>query len=260
MARELASPVEPATPLALAGEVALVTGAGRGIGAGIALGLARAGCDVAVVDVDIAAAEAVATTIRPTGRRAMAVQADVANVADAERAVASVQATLGRLDHLVCNAGITRDAMIWKMTEAAWDDVIDVNLKGCFAYCRAVAPLFRAQGRGHIVNIASINGLRGKAGQSNYSASKAGVIALTRTLARELGPKGINVNCIAPGMVHSEMSDRLPPEVLARATAESALGRIAEPEDIAAVVVFLCSPGARHITGEVIRVDGGQCA
>jgi NAD(P)-dependent dehydrogenase (short-subunit alcohol dehydrogenase family) len=120
--------------------------------------------------------------------------------------------------------------------------------------------MFRAQGWGHIVNIASVNGLRGKAGQSNYGASKAGVIALTRTLARELGPKGINVNCIAPGMVRSEMTGSLPPEVVARAVAESALGRIAEPEDVAAVVVFLCSAGARHITGEVIRVDGGQCA
>jgi 3-oxoacyl-[acyl-carrier protein] reductase len=252
--------LETATPLELEGQVALITGAGRGIGAGIARGLARAGCDVALVDVDVAAAEAVAAAIRATGRRAMALRADVANVAEAERSVTAVHEAMGRLDHLVCNAGITRDAMIWKMAEASWDEVIDVNLKGCFAYCRAVAPVFRAQGRGHIVNIASINGLRGKAGQSNYSASKAGVIALTRTLARELGPRGINVNCIAPGMVRSEMTDRLPAEVVARATAESALGRIAEPEDVAAVVVFLCSSGARHVTGEVIRVDGGQCA
>lgn len=252
--------METATPLELEGQVALITGAGRGIGAGIARGLARAGCDVALVDVDVAAAEAVAAAIRATGRRAMALRADVANVAEAERSVTAVHEAMGRLDHLVCNAGITRDAMIWKMAEASWDEVIDVNLKGCFAYCRAVAPVFRAQGRGHIVNIASINGLRGKAGQSNYSASKAGVIALTRTLARELGPRGINVNCIAPGMVRSEMTDRLPAEVVARATAESALGRIAEPEDVAAVVVFLCSSGARHVTGEVIRVDGGQCA
>ena len=247
--------------LALEGQAALITGAGRGIGAGIALGMSQAGCDVALVDLgEFAAAEALAASIRSTGRRAVALQADVTNLAEAERTVAAARDALGRLDHLVCNAGITRDAMIWKMSEAAWDDVIDVNLKGCFAYCRAVAPLFRAQGWGHIVNIASVNGLRGKVGQANYSASKAGVISLTRTLARELGPKGINVNCIAPGMVRSEMSDRLPPEIVARAVGESALGRIAEPEDIAAVVVFLCSAAARHITGEVIRVDGGQCA
>ena len=247
--------------LALEGQAALITGAGRGIGASIAVGMAQAGCDVALVDLgEFAAAEALATSIRATGRRAIALKADVTDVDGAERAVAAARDALGRLDHLVCNAGITRDGMIWKMSEAAWDDVIDVNLKGCFAYCRAVAPLFRSQGWGHIVNIASVNGLRGKAGQSNYGASKAGVISLTKTLARELGPKGINVNCVAPGMVRSEMSDRLPPEVVARAVGESALGRIAEPEDVAAVVVFLCSPGARHVTGEVIRVDGGQCA
>ena len=184
--------------------------------------------------------DALLQRLKACGRRAVALQADVTDFAEAERTVAAAREALGRLDHLVCNAGITRDAMIWKMSEAAWDEVIDVNLKGCFAYCRAVAPLFRGQGWGHIVNIASVNGLRGKAGQSNYGASKAGVISLTRTLARELGPKGINVNCIAPGMVRSEMSSSLPPEVVARAVAESA--------------------GARHITGEVIRVDGGQCA
>jgi Dehydrogenases with different specificities (related to short-chain alcohol dehydrogenases) len=160
----------------------------------------------------------------------------------------------------VCNAGITRDAMIWKMTEEAWDQVIDVNLKGCFTYCRAVAGLFRTQQHGRIVNIASINGLRGKAGQANYAASKAGIMALTRTLARELGPKGVNVNCVAPGMVRTEMAAKLPPAVLEKAIAETALGRIAEPEDVARVVVFLCSEAARHITGEVIRVDGGQLA
>ena len=245
----------------LSGEVALVTGAGRGIGAVIARELARAGADVALVEWgEFAAAEAVAEEICGSGRRAIALRSDVSDVAGAERSVAATVDALGRLDHLVCNAGITRDAMIWKMSEAAWDEVIEVNLKGCFAYCRAVAPVFRARQRGRIVNIASINGLRGKVGQSNYSASNAGVIALTRSLARELGPKGINVNCVAPGMVRSEMTRALPPEVLERAIAESALGRIAEPEDVAALVVFLCSPGARHITGEVIRVDGGQCA
>lgn len=248
-------------PGVLDGEVALVTGAGRGIGASIARGLAEAGCQVALIDLgEFTAAEAIAENISATGLRAVAFRADVTDVAEAVRTVSAVQETFGRLDHLVCNAGITRDAMIWKMSEEAWDDVLDVNLKGCFAYCRAVAPLFRAQGRGHIVNIASINALRGKAGQANYAASKAGVIALTRTLARELGPKGITVNCIAPGMIHSEMTDRLPAEIMSRALAESALGRIGEPEDIAALVVFLCSRGARHITGEVIRVDGGQCA
>jgi 3-oxoacyl-[acyl-carrier protein] reductase len=247
--------------LELAGQAALVTGAGRGIGAAIAREFAREGCGVALVDLGaFAEAEAVAAEIRASGRRAIALRADVASFAAATDAVAAAVKELGRLDHLVCNAGIARDAMIWKMSEEAWDQVLDVNLKGCVAFCRAVAPVFREQRHGKIVTIASINGLRGKAGLSNYSASKAGIIGLTRTLSRELGPRGINVNCVAPGMVHTEMTAKLPAEILGKAIAETALGRMAEPEDVARVVVFLCSDRARHVTGEVIRVDGGQCA
>ena len=245
----------------LSGQAALVTGAGRGIGAAIAREFARAGCDVALVDfAAFDEARCLADELTRSGRHAVAFRADVSDVGVTQTIVAAAVKKLGRLDHLVCNAGITRDAMIWKMTEEAWDQVIDVNLKGCFAYCRAVAGVFREQQHGRIVNIASINGLRGKAGQVNYAASKAGVIALTRTLARELGPKGINVNCVAPGMVRTEMTAQLPPAVLEKAIAETALGRIAEPEDVARVVVFLCSEGARQISGEVIRVDGGQLA
>jgi 3-oxoacyl-[acyl-carrier protein] reductase len=144
------------------------------------------------------------------------------------------------------------------MTEEAWDDVLAVNLKGCFAFCRAVAPVFREQRHGKIVTIASINGMRGKFGQANYAASKAGVIALTKTLARELGARHVNVNCVAPGLVRTEMTSALPDEAVDRAIAESALGRAAEPEDVARVVAFLCSEAARHVTGEVIKVDGGQ--
>jgi len=165
---------------------------------------------------------------------------------------------LGRLDCLVSCAGIARDAMSWKMSEEAWDEVLAVNLKGTFAYCRAVAPVFRAQKSGRIVTIASINGLRGKVGLANYAASKGGVIALTRTLARELGRSGVNVNCVAPGMVRTAMTATLPPAVLDVALAESALGRIADAEDVARVVVFLCSDAARHVTGEIVKVDGGQ--
>ena len=247
--------------LELAGQVALVTGAGRGIGAAIAREFAAEGCDVALVDLGaFADAEGVAAEIRASGRRALALRADVASFDAAAEAVAAAVKEFGRLDHLVCNAGIARDAMIWKMTEDAWDQVLDVNLKGCAAFCRAAAPVFRGQRHGKIVNIASINGMRGKAGLSNYSASKAGIIGLTRTLARELGLRGINVNCVAPGMVRTGMTAKLPKEILERAIAETALGRIAEPEDVARVVVFLCSDRARHVTGEVIRVDGGQCA
>lgn len=245
--------------LELAGRVALVTGAGRGIGAAIARELAREGCDVALVDLCASdAAEELAAELRGLSHRAIALQADVRDFAAAEETVAAVIAELGRLDILVCNAGITRDAVTWKMSEQAWDDVLAVNLTGCFAYCRAAAPPLRAQGSGRIVTIASINGMRGKFGQANYAASKAGVIALTKTLARELGRAGVTVNCVAPGMVRTEMTATLPPSVVESATQESVLGRIAEPEDVANVVAFLCSPRARHVTGTVIQVDGGQ--
>jgi 3-oxoacyl-[acyl-carrier protein] reductase len=242
-----------------AGRVALVTGAGRGIGAAIALELARGGCDVALVDLGAyAGAEATAATIRGLGRRALALRADVTDLAAAETAVAATVHALGGLDFLVCNAGVTRDAVVWKMSEEAWDQVLDVNLKGCFSFCRAAAPVFRAQRHGRIVTIASINGLRGKFGQANYAASKGGIVALTKTLARELGPSGVNVNCVAPGMVATEMTVGLPTEVVDKALMESALGRIAQPEDVAHVVGFLCSTKSRHVTGETIKVDGGQ--
>ena len=245
--------------LELAGRVALVTGAVRGIGAAIARELGRAGCDVALVDLGaFDGAEATAGAVRGMGRRAIALRADVTSLEAAENAVAATVHALGRLDILVCNAGITRDAMVWKMTEEAWDQVLDVNLKGCFTFCRAAAPVFRGQQQGRIVTMASINGLRGKVGQSNYAASKAGIIALTKSLARELGPSGVTVNCVAPGMVATEMMVALPTEVVEKARMESAVGRIAQPEDVAHVVAFLCSDRARHVTGEVIKVDGGQ--
>jgi 3-oxoacyl-[acyl-carrier protein] reductase len=245
--------------LGLAGKVALVTGGRRGIGAAVARALAAEGCDVAIVDQVLDdGARGVARDIEAAGRRAALHQADVRDFGAADRVTREVGAGFGRLDVLVCAAGITADAMSWKMTEAQWDDVLDVNLKGCFAYCRAAIPAFRAQRSGKIVAIASINGLRGKAGQSNYSAAKAGMIALVRTLARELGPSGVNVNAVAPGMVLTDLTRRLPPEVMARATGEAALGRLGAPEDCADAVLFLCSDRARHVTGTVLQVDGGQ--
>lgn len=245
--------------LGLTGHAALITGGGRGIGAAIAQELAREGCAVALVDLDaFEAAEAVARDIRDAGRQALALRADVTSLAAAETAVQTVISEFGRFDILICNAGITRDAMVWKLTEEAWDQVLAVNLKGSFAYCRAAAPVFRAQRSGRIVMIASINGLRGKAGQANYAASKAGMVALTKTVARELGPAGVTVNCVAPGMVRTGMAEQLPPEIRERAIAETAVGRIAEPEDVAGMVAFLCSGRARHLTGTVTKVDGGQ--
>lgn len=243
----------------LAGQSTLVTGAGRGIGAAIARELAAQGSDVALVDLGaFDAAERLAAELRALGRKAVALRADVTDFAAADGAVAAAVTALGRLDGLVCNAGIARDRVSWKMTEEAWDQVIDVNLKGCFAFCRAVAPVFRAQRKGRIVTVSSINGLRGKFGQSNYAASKAGVVGLTKSLAKELGPSGINVNSVAPGIVRTEMTAGLPPDVLEKAVAESVLGRMGEPEDVASVVAFLLSDRARYVTGEVIKVDGGQ--
>jgi 3-oxoacyl-[acyl-carrier protein] reductase len=245
--------------LGLAGRGALVTGGARGIGAAIAVALAKEGCDVAVVDRAVDdGARTVARAIEAAGRRALVIAADVRDFAAAEAAVAQTVAAFGRLDILVGNAGLAADAMSWKMTEAQWDEVLDVNLKGCFAYARAAAPVLRERKHGRVVFIASINGLRGKAGQANYAASKAGVIALGKTLARELGRSGVTVNVVAPGMVRTPLTASLPGEILQRAVDESALGRIATPDDIADAVTFLCSERARHVTGAVLRVDGGQ--
>jgi 3-oxoacyl-[acyl-carrier protein] reductase len=245
--------------LELEGQVAIVTGGGRGIGAAICRELARRGADVAVVDISpVEMADEVVQQIEEAGRRACVIQSDVSAFAEAETVVERVRNELGRLDIVICNAGIARDGVIWKMTEEQWDSVIDVNLKGCFNYCRAVAGVFREQGSGKIVNITSINGLRGKFGVGNYAASKAGIVGLTKTVAKELGRSNVNVNAVAPGMVATGLADEIPAEYLDQAIGETVLGRLASAEDIARVVAFLCSDGARHITGEVIKVDGGQ--
>lgn len=245
--------------LGLTGKVALVTGGAGGIGAAIVRALARDGCDVAIVD--CVAGDTVAALLcdlEAAGRRGLGLAADVRDVGGAERAVQEVISRLGRLDILVCCAGITADGMVWKLSETQWDDVLDVNLKGCFAYNRAAAAVFRTQQSGRIVNIASINGMRGKAGLANYAASKGGVIALTKAVARELGRYQVTVNALAPGMILTGLLRGLRPEILDQATRESALGRLGTPEDCAGVVAFLCSEQARHVTGEVIKVDGGQ--
>jgi 3-oxoacyl-[acyl-carrier protein] reductase len=241
--------------LGLEGRAALVTGGARGIGAAVAVALAREGCDVAMVD---RRAEGPVKTIEALGRRALSIAADVRDAAAAARAVDEVLAEFGRLDILVCSAGITADATVCKMSEAQWDDVIAVNLKGVFNFNQAVARVFRERRGGRIVNLSSINGLRGKFGQANYAASKGGINALSKTLARELGRYGVTVNAIAPGMVATEMSRALPAEAIEAARAETVLGRLATPENCAELAVFLCSDRACHITGQVIRIDGGQ--
>jgi len=245
--------------LALQGRVALVTGGRSGIGAAVAEALAQEGCDVAIVDrVRDAMALGVVERVAAAGRRAIAIEADVRHFATADAAVREVTGTFGRLDIVVTCAGITADAVSWKMTEDQWDAVLDVNLKGSFAVARAAAPVLRANEWGRIVLIGSINGRRGKFGQANYAASKAGVVGLGKTLARELGRFGVTVNIVAPGMVATPLIATLPSEAIGKAEEESVLGRIAEPRDIADAVTFLCSDRARHITGAVLPVDGGQ--
>jgi 3-oxoacyl-[acyl-carrier protein] reductase len=245
--------------LDLQGKSAIVTGGSTGIGAAIALGLAREGCDVAInYQGDDDEAHGVAREIEALGRRAQAYDVDVKEHADAAKMVDAVVERFGRLDILISNAGINRDGVIWKMTEEQWDAVIDVNLKGCFNYNQAAARVFKNQNSGKIVNVSSINGMRGRFGQTNYAASKGGEIALTKALARELGRYNVNVNSVAPGLVMTAMTRKMPPEALESSLNETAFGRAASVEEIADVVVFLCSDRARHITGEVIKVDGGQ--
>jgi len=234
--------------------VVLITGGMSGIGLATAEVFQQSADTVCIADKqETPAGEAV---VRASGGRFLNV--DVRDAALAQKVVDEVVAACGRLDVLVNNAGISRDHVLWKMSEEDWDDVLEVNLKGAFNYLRAAAPLFRRQQGGKVVSVSSINGLRGKAGLANYAASKAGLIALTRTAARELGPANVNVNAVAPGMVETPLTGGLPSEVLAEAMRESALGRLAVPQDVAEVIFFLCSEAARHITGQVIVVDGGQ--
>ena len=225
----------------------------------MALELGRQGAHVAITcrgRVD--AANQVAEQIQNQGGRTMVLKADVSDFSETQNLVDSVKKELGGLHIMVCNAGVTWDGVIWKMTEKQWDTVINTNLKGYFNYNRAAAQVFKDQKYGKIVNLSSINGLRGKFAQTNYSASKGGIIALSKALAKELGKFNVNVNVVAPGMVMTEMAQNIPPEFLNVAIRETVLGRVAESEDVANVVAFLCSDRSRHITGEVIKVDGGQ--
>lgn len=243
----------------LEGKRAIVTGGSMGIGASIAKELARQGANVAINyrKHDTEARQVVAE-IESLGRKGLAIKADVANFADAQRMVDEVKEKFGGLDILVNNAGINRDSVVWKMTEQQWDEVLDTNLKGYFNYIHAAVGIFREQKSGKVVNVTSINGLRGKFGQTNYSASKAGIIGLTKALARELGKSNVNVNAVAPGLIETDMIKDAPDSVKEAALAEIVLGRLGKPEEVAEVIAFLCSEAARHITGEVIRVDGGQ--
>lgn len=239
-------------------KIALVTGAAQGIGKAIALSLARAGADVVISDVNLEGAETVAGEVEALGRRALALRADVSQNKEVSEMIDKILDKFGRIDILINNAGITADSLLLRMKEEAWDKVIAINLKGTFLCLKAVAKIMMKQRCGKIVNVASIIGLMGNAGQANYAASKAGVIGLTKSAAKELAPRGINVNAIAPGFIETAMTKKLSEEVREAMQKHIPLGKFATPQDVAGVVLFLVSESSSYITGQVINIDGGM--
>lgn len=240
-------------------KVALVTGASRGIGRAIALSLAEAGADVVInYSGNEAKANEVVAEIEKMGRRALAIRANVAEFAQVEQMVEQVLSHYGKLDILVNNAGITRDNLIMRMKEEDWDLVIDTNLKGVFNCIKAVTRPMMKQRSGRIINISSVVGVMGNAGQANYVAAKAGVIGLTKSTAKELASRGITVNAVAPGFIETDMTDVLGENVREELMKLIPLSRLGKPEDVAHLVRFLASSGADYITGQVIHVDGGM--
>ncbi len=243
----------------LKGKVALITGAARGIGKAVAAKFASEGADIAFTDLTIdAAAE---QTVRELESYGVKVRAYASNAADWQQShdtVAEVQRDFGRIDILVNNAGITRDGLLLRMDEKQWDSVLTVNLKSAFNFTHAIAPVMMRQRAGSIINMASVVGIAGNAGQANYASSKAGMIGLAKSVAKELGPKGVRANCIAPGFILTEMTLQLPDEIRAKFIEEISLRRGGTPEDVANVALFLASDMSSYVSGQVIQVCGGM--
>ena len=248
---------------ALQGRVAVVTGGATGLGRAVALEFAQRGSAVAFNYVELPGRDVTAqallteTAIKAHGVPCHSARCDVRRMEEVEQFIAEVKERLGGVHYLVNNAGVTHDGALWRLTAEAWQEVMDTNVTGAFNCIHAVAPPMRAQRLGKIVNVASHQAFRPGFGIANYAASKAALIGLTKAAAVDLGSSNINVNAVAPGFVKTELLTQLPREVLERAEHESVLGRVAEPEDISRVITFLCSDAARHITGQVIVVDGG---
>jgi len=244
--------------MVLRGKTALVTGAGRGIGRTIALRLAECGADVAVVDLNQESVAEVAAEIRNMGQRALELSGNVTVADEVNDFVKKAADEFGRIDILVNNAGITRDTLLLRMKEEDWDAVLNVNLKGTFLCTKAVSRIMMKQRYGRIVSISSVIGLMGNAGQANYGASKAGIIGFSKSVARELGSRGITCNAVAPGFIETQMTDALPEDMKKELINQIPLGRIGNPQDVADAVLFLASDAASYITGQTIAVDGGM--
>jgi 3-oxoacyl-[acyl-carrier protein] reductase len=242
----------------LSNQTAVVTGAGRGIGQAIALKLAGSGADIVAVDLKPEFLQQTVEAVQKLGRKAWALAANVADSASVEAAVEQILKEPGRVDILVNNAGITRDGLLMRMSEADWDAVLDINLKGTFLFTRALTRAFLKQRSGRIINIASVIGLMGNAGQCNYAASKAGVIGLTKSCAREFASRGVTVNAIAPGFIQTAMTDQLSPEQKEAIAKQIPLAALGTPDDVANAAWFFALPASRYITGQVLPVDGGM--
>lgn len=241
----------------LKGKVILLTGAAGGIGRAAALAFAREGASVVLADVDETAGERVAAEVRDAGGEAWFFRVDVTDRQGVSQMVSEARYRYGRIDVLVNNAGITRDAILPNLTEDDWRRVLDVNLSGVLYCTQAAVPVMLEQGRGKIINTASVSGVYGNVGQTNYAAAKAGVIGMTKTWAKELGPKGITVNAVAPGFIETEMTAKVPEKVLAKIRERIPLRRLGKPEDVANVYVFLASDASDYLNGAVLHVDGG---